>query len=876
MGACCRKLTQLSYRDGETRNERTLKQMVVVPGTVIGSISFVYWFYWYWTTGIALESYRAGLLIAAIALMTPVSKAIITKRLEADLIRVVMISCSVGVVCMDWASASLPGPPRLWALNVLLVDILLVINSTPMWSTVLVSMTLLWLVISSTEEVWRWGLFRVDGWSTPPDEDLQEVLDCQDPPCGTTVVQGIFRFIVYSFVFVFDFYFTRGFANGLREQMMAVESSVFLAEEVAVLLAAYDTVAAQSLVDEGGATLPPRLQEAMTQLLENLRQYRPFLPQSCLPQQYDDEDEEAAAEQARAHSIRMAESDNDEDASTGSSSPTASPGWAPQGAGAGSPDRLPSVSFCSDTACNTMTTQQREADPTLCLSQTSGSPSSLRSPPVGHTGGIGRHRSTDYPGRQRSIDARSRRTRDRRVSDSSSGPRGMADGQDTMASSSIFGALDSMGDLRHSSMLPPLPRRKSKPTGAHGQALQRKHATFLVANVHGYLGAAMLSPPQMIVRFHEDVLSRFMQMTARAKGITELVSADRFMASFNGSRMCVGHKKAGHQLGWDLCKVRSSPADIFSNCRCGSRQTTQLSGTMGTDSPPGTPTAASAGATFSVSAGVASGELLCGNIGCDELRRYALIGPATTWAYILERLATRWPCPVLVNGPVRNDALHNFSFRLREEAKLRKMPDLKPTKIWETIEPAKEQAVDEWMYQLEKASESDPWKLYNQAKEALLSGNESAAIALLEQGRAKVKRLGQGVTTPRGRSGKISPTHQQLGLELSPPARRTRRHSQQWTQQRRVLIPGAAEYDGLAQQLSQHQGGLCMLADEATLSLPGASRSRRNSSASGSSASYMTAGKQSELITAGAGPLVESVSEGPQPAERAVMAEAFS
>eukprot|EP00665_Eupelagonemidae_sp_cell47_P014268 gene14268-biopygen1027 len=66
-------------------------------------------------------------------------------------------------------------------------------------------------------------------------------------------INRVLTTVVFSAgILALDFYFTRGFATGMRDREAALRSSVAAAEEVGELLAGYDTDAAKKLLADAG------------------------------------------------------------------------------------------------------------------------------------------------------------------------------------------------------------------------------------------------------------------------------------------------------------------------------------------------------------------------------------------------------------------------------------------------------------------------------------------------------------------------------------------------------------------------------------------------------------------------------------------------
>eukprot|EP01065_Artemidia_motanka_P020229 TRINITY_DN24227_c0_g1_i1.p1 TRINITY_DN24227_c0_g1~~TRINITY_DN24227_c0_g1_i1.p1 ORF type:complete len:1039 (+),score=214.93 TRINITY_DN24227_c0_g1_i1:317-3118(+) len=184
----------------------------------------------------------------------------------------------------DWANSANPGSVRMWPAIVVVVDLLLVAECPRFAAHLLVTITLCFLLTISSEDAWRWGLYSIENWVKP---STDKYCRCAEPPCAMGPVHAFGTYLLYSLTFLLDFYFTRGFASAMRQKHAQIQATVRLAEELAVLLSRYATGDAKHVVDEHGGELPENMQTAFETLLRNLELYRPFLPQSMLPENLD-------------------------------------------------------------------------------------------------------------------------------------------------------------------------------------------------------------------------------------------------------------------------------------------------------------------------------------------------------------------------------------------------------------------------------------------------------------------------------------------------------------------------------------------------------------------------------------------------------------
>eukprot|EP00756_Hemistasia_phaeocysticola_P019307 Hpha_TRINITY_DN15650_c8_g1::TRINITY_DN15650_c8_g1_i1::g.98271::m.98271 len=194
-------------------------------------------------------------------------------RTMSKIVNVFIICFTAGIILLDLFSvAGIRG--RVWALVVVMLDTALVFD-LPQTIPFVMRLTLLYLLLQSTESVFRFGLYDV----IHPQDPV--VCDCADPPCAAEVVSAYAQMFAGACVLIIDFHLTRGFATNLRLQLRRIESSIEVAGEVTAALARYDVdVAGQAIM--GGKDLPEELACSFLLLLSNLRSYKAFLPHSCL------------------------------------------------------------------------------------------------------------------------------------------------------------------------------------------------------------------------------------------------------------------------------------------------------------------------------------------------------------------------------------------------------------------------------------------------------------------------------------------------------------------------------------------------------------------------------------------------------------------
>ena len=173
-----------------------------------------------------------------------------------------------------------------WPLLILVVDMLLVMEVPSQYSAWFVGATMVWVCLMGCEETFRFGLFDIPGLSPQDGEQGRRAkimlkVDCEVLPCkGPFPPVGI---VSTTSVFLIDFFVTRRFAHNVLKEQESMRRTISVVQEIASLLAGYDVEQVAEMLDVHGGDLPEGMTAALWRLEKNLRMYKAYLPQTCLP-----------------------------------------------------------------------------------------------------------------------------------------------------------------------------------------------------------------------------------------------------------------------------------------------------------------------------------------------------------------------------------------------------------------------------------------------------------------------------------------------------------------------------------------------------------------------------------------------------------------
>ena len=208
----------------------------------------------------------------------------------------------VVILISDFTSAAFVGQERFWPVLVVSIDVLLVCEAKPRTTATIVAVSSLYLLIMAFESMFRFGILDLEIGSMVQ-SNRREKVECDKLPCARSADVVLMTFLIQIFVFVCDFYCTRGFAQGLLKERNQVLASIRTANKIANSLASYDLDRAKELLDE--STIPSDLREAFESLLRNLKIYKPYLPRSCLPFDSSEDEADNSSDSSRDKSITI-------------------------------------------------------------------------------------------------------------------------------------------------------------------------------------------------------------------------------------------------------------------------------------------------------------------------------------------------------------------------------------------------------------------------------------------------------------------------------------------------------------------------------------------------------------------------------------------
>ena len=170
------------------------------------------------------------------------------------------------------------GTEDIWSTSILLTDVLLLFRCRQAALRAMVSFTVVFLIVKTTEEAIRFGLYDwVDWGQTTTQKPEAKGLGWLSTTLSVRLI-----------VFLGDFAMTQRFVLGLKEEQQHATQAVELAQLIADALVEFDLNKAEMLVRKSKDT---KLTCAFRALLSNLHVYRPFLPDALFTSITDPYDE---------------------------------------------------------------------------------------------------------------------------------------------------------------------------------------------------------------------------------------------------------------------------------------------------------------------------------------------------------------------------------------------------------------------------------------------------------------------------------------------------------------------------------------------------------------------------------------------------------
>ena len=229
------------------------------------------------------------------------------------------------------------------------------------------------------------------------------------------------------------------------------------------------------------------------------------------------------------------------------------------------------------------------------------------------------------------------------------------------------------------------------------ETLGKMRVTLLQTNLHEMLQHLAGLPLTVFQKYFAHVLSGSLRVVQACRGSIGLFLGDRFFATFNVTRPCPQHAAQG---------------------------ITAAMGYLGVVS--GTP--------FAANVSVATGQAVCGMLGCEQMRQQCVLGKLPVVAYSLERVGRSLGIPVLCNDACQSE----YAGPCHARVVFRKIVYAKawPTKdakgdlqmldtgtVWEVLDPAAQNSPAPAVTEL-----VNPWQPYNEAGEMFLRGIRATKV----------------------------------------------------------------------------------------------------------------------------------------------------
>eukprot|EP01004_Peranema_trichophorum_P002380 NODE_1444_length_1952_cov_42.611810_g1223_i0.p1 GENE.NODE_1444_length_1952_cov_42.611810_g1223_i0~~NODE_1444_length_1952_cov_42.611810_g1223_i0.p1 ORF type:complete len:517 (-),score=95.73 NODE_1444_length_1952_cov_42.611810_g1223_i0:400-1908(-) len=228
-----------------------------------------------------------------------------------------------------------------------------------------------------------------------------------------------------------------------------------------------------------------------------------------------------------------------------------------------------------------------------------------------------------------------------------------------------------------------------------GMGLISRKVTILVINLKKFLSLSKMGHSVMQSQ-HDNFLSTILPIITEGKGVPEPFLGDHVMVSFNAVTQC--------------------PAHVLSACTASLRMIQAMNKK---ESNP----------KIDLEIGLATGQAEVGNLGCKEMKRFAILGSVVNLSFLLQRLCKKYDVQICTDSHTASNCMVCY-YRTLDRINFPKFSD-KPIIVQELYAERKV-AQDEWMYEINAGDNDDPNADHNLAWKLALMGKFSEAGKKLE------------------------------------------------------------------------------------------------------------------------------------------------
>eukprot|EP01062_Namystynia_karyoxenos_P039203 TRINITY_DN2851_c0_g1_i1.p1 TRINITY_DN2851_c0_g1~~TRINITY_DN2851_c0_g1_i1.p1 ORF type:complete len:750 (+),score=159.42 TRINITY_DN2851_c0_g1_i1:102-2351(+) len=644
--ALLRALVQRTFREADTAEELRRKQILVPVMLGVGCVILIVY------PGVykpPLRAFSWGVHTCLASTAALLVWVYCKRTLPMLVINATLLGLVCGALFTDLGSAAEMSAYRPWTFVVVVMDLHLALDTPYAWHKLTLCAVIAWTITFHAEDAFRLGLYDVDGFT----KDAEAVADrcgCASPPCRAGFVAGFSGFLPVLVVLLGDYFATRSFAEGLRAQRAVAEVSVEVADLVAKHLVIFDLAAAREALTQTGDRLPPRLAASFHRLVSNLASYRAFLPESCLA------DSDAGTEDVLSSSSVV------------------------------TPSQDPPV----DPVCGGATgVVVWDADPEVISTSTVDGACQVPALPQSRTvtdAASQRHRSRDCV--SMAAERLERSGSFVLCSPLPAAPKGAAPRLSRSASvaerlDNVYGEQDAIVS----------PSRRAVETPRRSHVPQLRRVSLLVCNRSVSLADTDRLSAHALSAYFADEVAFFCAEVKAQSGVTDLLAADSFLASFGAVKALGRHSRAATQAAMVIAAAPPFAAE-------------------GGDERATTSPEEHCLAALPRSGSVTSGRALCGDFGSPAVQRFMVIGPVRSFAAAAGLAAAAWCVGALIDTVTHMDVTDIWACRLRKRVYC-STGNLRPVNLWEVVEERVQCAeVGEWMYQLGNMAPS-PWEEYN-------------------------------------------------------------------------------------------------------------------------------------------------------------------